>query len=72
MKVKAIVQYYDLQLIRKIKVGEELDVTEERAATLINAGFCELVELEEEPEKEPEEEPEEEKPTKRGNKKKEA
>ncbi len=37
MKVKAIVDYNDLQLNRRVKKGEELDVTEARADVLIKS-----------------------------------
>lgn len=37
MKVKAIVDYNDLQLNRRVKKGEELEVTEARATVLIKA-----------------------------------
>lgn len=37
MKVKAIVDYNDLQLNRRVKKGEELEVTDARAKVLIQS-----------------------------------
>ena len=37
MLVKCIKDYYDLQLKKAIKVGDTLEVTEERAAALCSA-----------------------------------
>ena len=37
MKVKAIVDYNDLQLNRRVKKGETLEVTDARATVLINS-----------------------------------
>jgi hypothetical protein len=37
MKVKAIVDYNDLQLNRRVKKGEEFEVTKSRATVLINS-----------------------------------
>ena len=43
MKVRAIRTYNDLQLNRMVNVGEELDVTEDRADQLIIAKVCEEI-----------------------------
>ena len=50
MKVKAIKSYYDLQQHKAVKVGDEFEVSAERAKELTTAGnkagyaLCEVVE----------------------------
>ena len=43
MKVKAIKNYYDKQLKKDVKAGEEFEVNEERANILVSAKVCEIV-----------------------------
>lgn len=41
-KVKCILGYFDTKLNRSVAIGEELDVTEDRAKQLIKAKVCEV------------------------------
>ena len=43
-KVKAKISYNDLQLNRLVKAGEVYDVSLDRMAVLLNAGYVEVVE----------------------------
>lgn len=43
MRVKAIKDYFDKQLKKDIKTGEEFDVDQDRAKVLKAAGVCEIV-----------------------------
>lgn len=43
MRVKAIKDYFDKQLKKNIKTGEEFDVDQDRAKVLKAAGVCEIV-----------------------------
>lgn len=43
MKVKAIKDYYDKQLKRDVKTGEEIDADKARAEVLVSAGVGEVV-----------------------------
>ena len=55
VKVECILEYNDLQLKRLVKVGEELEVTKDRANYLANErGLVKVVEVIPEPEKDPE------------------
>lgn len=54
VKVQCILDYNDLQLKRLVKVGEELEVTKDRAEVLVNKELVKVVEVIPEPEKEPE------------------
>lgn len=40
MKVQVVKNYHDRLLRKDVKVGDELEVTEERANVLINAGVA--------------------------------
>ena len=66
VKVECILEYNDLQLKRLVKVGEELEVTKDRAEVLVEKKLVKVVEVIPEPEKDPEveeaSEPVEEKP----------
>ena len=66
VKVECILEYNDLQLKRLVKVGEELEVTKDRAEVLVEKELVKVVEVIPEPEKDPEveeaSEPVEEKP----------
>lgn len=43
VKVKCVLGYYDTKQNRRVRISEELEVTEERANRLIKAKVCELV-----------------------------
>lgn len=68
VKVKCIVTYNDLQLNRLVNIGEELEVTNERAETLLDKQLVEVIEVIPEEKKEKPTEPK--KPVKKQNKKK--
>ena len=42
VKVKCILNYYDTKLNRTVSIGEELDVTDDRAKQLTNAKVAEV------------------------------
>ena len=42
VKVKCILGYYDTKLNKSVAIGEELEVTDERANQLIKAKVCEV------------------------------
>ena len=42
-KVKCILGYYDTKLNKSVAIGEELDVTDDRAKQLVKAKVAELV-----------------------------
>lgn len=52
VKVQCIVTYNDLQLKRLVKIGEELEVTKERAEVLVDKELVKVVEVIPEPVKE--------------------
>lgn len=55
VKVECIVTYNDLQLERLVKIGEELEVTKDRAKTLVDKGLAKVIEvIPDQEEKEPE------------------
>lgn len=55
VKVECIVTYNDLQLERLVKMGEELEVTKDRAKTLVDKGLAKVIEvIPDQEEKEPE------------------
>lgn len=54
VKVECILEYNDLQLKRLVKVGEELEVTKDRAEVLVEKELVKVVEVIPEPEKDPE------------------
>lgn len=43
-KIRAIKNYTDLKLNKRIKIGEEYEVTEERAKQILAKGYAELIE----------------------------
>ena len=43
VKVKCILNYYDTKLNKSVSIGEELEVTDDRANQLIKAKVAELV-----------------------------
>ena len=43
VKVKCILNYYDTKLNKSVPIGEELEVTDDRANQLIKAKVAELV-----------------------------
>ena len=43
VKVKCILNYYDTKLNKSVPIGEELDVTDDRAKQLVKAKVAELV-----------------------------
>lgn len=43
VKVKCILGYYDTQKNKRVRIGEEFDVTEERAKRLIKAKVVEVI-----------------------------
>lgn len=43
VKVKCILGYYDTQKNRRVRIGDEFDVTEERAKRLLNAKVVEEI-----------------------------
>ena len=45
VKVECIVTYNDLQLERLVKIGEELEVTKDRAKTLVDKGLAKVIEV---------------------------
>lgn len=45
VKVECIVTYNDLQLERLVKIGEELEVTKDRADTLVEKGLVKVIEV---------------------------
>lgn len=45
VKVECIVTYNDLQLERLVKNGEELEVTKDRADTLVEKGLVKVIEV---------------------------
>jgi hypothetical protein len=49
VKVECIVTYNDLQLERLVKIGEELEVTKDRADTLVEKGLAKVIEVIPEP-----------------------
>ena len=51
VKVKCILGYYDTKQNKRVRIGEELEVAEERANRLIKAKVCELVSTPTTPEK---------------------
>lgn len=53
VKVQCILDYNDLQLKRLVKVGEELEVTKERAEVLVEKKLVKVVEVIPEEEKTP-------------------
>ena len=54
VKVECILDYNDLQLKRLVKVGEELEVTKDRAEVLVEKELVKVVEVIPEPEKDAE------------------
>lgn len=54
VKVECILEYNDLQLKRLVKVGEELEVTKDRAKVLVEKELVKVVEVIPEPEKDAE------------------
>lgn len=55
VKVECIVTYNDLQLERLVKIREELEVTKDRAKTLVDKGLAKVIEvIPDQEEKEPE------------------
>lgn len=53
VKVQCILDYNDLQLKRLVKVGEELEVTKDRAEVLVEEELVKVVEVIPEEEKTP-------------------
>ena len=53
VKVQCILDYNDLQLKRLVKVGEELEVTQDRAEVLVEKELVKVVEVIPEEEKTP-------------------
>ena len=45
VKVECIVTYNDLQLERLVKIGEELEVTKDRADTLVETALAKVIEV---------------------------
>lgn len=45
VKVECIVTYNDLQLEKLVKIGEELEVTKDRADTLVEKGLVKVIEV---------------------------
>lgn len=45
VKVECIVTYNDLQLERLVKLGEELEVSKDRADTLVEKGLVKVIEV---------------------------
>ena len=43
VKVKCILKYYDTKLNKSVTIGEEFDVTDDRAKQLVKAKVAELV-----------------------------
>lgn len=43
VKVKCILGYYDTQKNKRVRIGDEFDVTEERAKRLIKAKVVEII-----------------------------
>ena len=43
VKVKCILNYYDTKLNKSVDIGEEFDVTDDRAKQLVKAKVAELV-----------------------------
>ena len=43
VKVKCILNYYDTKLNKSVPIGEELEVTDDRAKQLVKAKVAELV-----------------------------
>lgn len=50
VKVQCILDYNDLQLKRLVKEGEELEVTKDRADTLVSKKLVKVIEVIPEPE----------------------
>ncbi len=57
VKVQCILDYNDLQLEKLVKIGEELEVTKDRADTLVEKGLVKVIEVIPEPEVEETPEP---------------
>jgi hypothetical protein len=45
VKVECIVTYNDLQLERLVKIGKEIEVTKDRADTLVEKGLVKVIEV---------------------------
>lgn len=44
-KLKIIKRYFDVEIDRKMQVGEVIEVTAERAEKLLSLGLCEVLYL---------------------------
>ena len=45
VKIQCVISYNDLQLEKLVKEGEELEVTQDRADTLVEKGLVKVIEV---------------------------